>query len=129
APGKKVKITFERNRKVESVEVKLAKFPESGMDGGKSSGGFVEGLSLQNLTEQMRRQMGIPEDIEGVMVTDVKPESAADKAGFMPGDIIIQIEDTMIKRVNDVRRAMKKYPGDKRVYINRRGMIKILVVR
>ncbi len=128
-PGKEVKITIERNKKIKSVTAKLAKFPESAIGGGQSSGGFVEGLSLQNLTDQMRRQMGIPEDIEGVMVTDVKPESAADKAGFMPGDIIIQIEDMMIKRVGDVRRAMKKYPGDKRVYINRRGMIKILVVR
>ena len=62
------------------------------------------------------------------MVTAVKSGSAADKAGFMPGDIIIQIEDSDIKRVQDVAAAMKKYPGKKRVYINRRGMIRILVV-
>ncbi|WP_457598179.1 DegQ family serine endoprotease [Hydrogenimonas sp.] len=127
-PGKEVTLTFERNRKTKSVSVTLAKFPDSRIGGGDEKG-FVEGLALQTLTEQMRRQMGIPEDIEGVIVTDVKPESPADKAGFMPGDIIIQIEDTMIKKAGDIEKAMKKYPGDKRVYVNRRGMIKILVVR
>ncbi len=127
-PGEEVEITFERNKRVESVKVKLAKFPENVMQSGNKSG-FVEGLSLQNLTDALKRQMGIPEDIEGVMVTGVKPDTPADKAGFMPGDIIIQIEDTMIKGIDDIEKAMKKYPGDKRIYVNRRGMIKILVAR
>ncbi|BBG66823.1 HtrA protease/chaperone protein / serine protease [Hydrogenimonas sp.] len=128
APGKTVELTFERNGEIKSVKVKLAEFPKSRMQSGGEEG-FVDGLTLQNLTERMRRQMGIPEDIEGVIVTGVKPESRADKAGFMPGDIIIQIEDTMIKGIDDIEKAMKKYPGDKRIYINRRGMIKILVAR
>ncbi len=128
SPGSVVELTFERNKKIKSVKVKLAHFPERSMKSG-GEGGFVDGLELSNLTERMRRQMGIPEDIEGVIVTGVKPDSPADKAGFMAGDIIIQIEDTMIKRVGDIQKAMKKYPGDKRVYVNRRGMIRILVVR
>ncbi len=127
-PGRVVELTFERNKKIERVKVKLAHFPENSIKSG-GDGGFVDGLELNNITERMRRQMGIPDDIEGVIVTEVKPESPADKAGFMAGDIIIQIEDTMIKRVGDIEKAMKKYPGDKRVYVNRRGMIRILVVR
>ncbi|WP_286338027.1 DegQ family serine endoprotease [Hydrogenimonas cancrithermarum] len=126
-PGKEVTLTYERNKSVKTIKVKLAKFPESKLkvEGDK---GFVDGLTLQNITPQIRNQIGIPDDIQGVIVSEVKPESKADKAGFMPGDIIIQIEDTMIKDVADVERAMKKYPGSKRVYINRRGMIRILVV-
>lgn len=126
-PGHKVRLTFERNKRVHTLEVTLAEFPDNQL---KVTGnqGFVDGLTLQNLTPQIRNQVGIPDDIEGVIVSEVKPESKADKAGFMPGDIIIQIEDTMIKSVKDVERAMKKYSDSKRVYINRRGMIRILVV-
>ena len=126
-PGKEVTLTYERNKRVKTLKAKLAKFPESKLkvEGDK---GFVDGLALQNITPQIRNQIGIPDDIQGVIVSEVKPESKADKAGFMPGDIIIQIEDTMIKDVADVERAMKKYPESKRVYINRRGMIRILVV-
>ncbi len=126
-PGKEVTISFERNRKVKTVKVKLAKFPDSKF---KNEGdkGVVGGLTLQNITPQIRNQLGIPDDIEGVIVTQVKQDSKADKAGFMPGDIIIQIEDMMIKNVGDVEKAMEKYHGKKRIYINRRGMIRILVV-
>ncbi|WP_456322315.1 DegQ family serine endoprotease [Hydrogenimonas sp.] len=127
-PGKKVTLQIERNKKVIHLDVKLGKFPESRL---KTEGnqGFVDGLTLQEITPQIRKQMGIADDIQGVMVTDVKPESKADKAGFMPGDIIIQIEDTMIKSIGDMDRAMKKHPGAKRVYVNRRGIIHILVVQ
>ena len=126
-PGKEVELTLERNKKIKTIKVKLAKFPDSKL---KVTGdqGFVDGLTLQNITPRIRKQMGIPDDVKGVMVSDVKPETKADKAGFMPGDIIIQIEDTMIKNVSDVEHAMKKYRGSKRIYINRRGMIRILVV-
>jgi serine protease Do len=128
SPGRKVTLTIERNKKVIELDVKLGKFPESRL---KTEGdkGFVDGLTLQEITPQIRKQIGIPDDIEGVIVSDVAPDSKADKAGFMPGDIIIQIEDTMIKSIQDVDRAMKKYPGTKRVYVNRRGIIRILVVQ
>ncbi|WP_456452577.1 DegQ family serine endoprotease [Hydrogenimonas sp.] len=126
-PGKEVKLTVERNKKTKTVAVKLGHFPDSKMkiEGDK---GVVNGLTLQNLTPQIRNQLGIPDDIEGVIVSEVKADSEAAKAGFMPGDIIIQIEDMMIKSVGDVEKAMKRYSGKKRVYINRRGMIRILVV-
>jgi serine protease Do len=126
-PGKKVKLTLERDKKPLVIEVKLGHFPENMM---KTSGdrGVVEGLTLKNLTPEIRKQLGIPDDIEGVIVSEVKADSKAAKAGFMPGDIIIQIEDMMIKNIDDVEKAMKRYAGKKRVYINRRGMIRILVV-
>jgi serine protease Do len=126
-PGKEVTITYERNKKTRQVKVKLARFPDTKVSVAGDRG-VVGGLTLQNLTPQIRNQLGIPDDIEGVIVSEVKQGSDADKAGFMPGDIIIQIEDTMIRNVSDVEKAMKKYDGKKRVYINRRGMIRILVV-
>jgi len=126
APGKEVTITFERNGKVKTLKATLAEFPSDKLSGNGES--IVDGLTLENLTPEIRKKLGIPDDIEGVIVSGVKAGSAADKAGFMPGDIIIQIEDSDIKTVKDVEEAMKKYPGKKRVYINRRGMIRILVV-
>ncbi|WP_353661529.1 DegQ family serine endoprotease [Hydrogenimonas sp. SS33] len=126
APGKEVAITYERNGKVRTARATLAEFPSDKLGGNGES--IVDGLTLENLTPDIRKKLGIPDDIEGVIVSGVKAGSTADKAGFMPGDIIIQIEDSDIKSVQDVEEAMKKYPGRKRVYINRRGMIRILVV-
>jgi len=127
APGTEATLVIERDGKTETVRVKLGHFPDSKLRGGGSEGS-IDGLSLENLTPQIRKQLGIPDDITGVIVSQVKADSKAAKAGFMPGDIIIQIEDMMIKNVDDVEKAMKRYTGRKRVYINRRGMIRILVV-
>ena len=126
-PGKKVVLTVERDKKNIKVDVKLAKFPDSSLDS-RTGAATIEGLTARDLTPQLRRKLGIPDEIEGVMVDGVETESAADKAGFMPGDIIIQIEDMTIKNVDDLEKAMRRYKGKKRVYINRRGMIRILVV-
>jgi len=127
SPNKEVELTLERNKKIKTIKVKLAKFPDNRF---KISGnqGFIDGLTLQNITPQIRKQVGIPDDIEGVIVSEVEPKTKADKAGFIPGDIIIQIEDTMIKNLLDIKKAMKKYVGIKRIYINRQGKITILVI-
>ncbi len=127
APGTIARLRIERDKKEKTISVKLGTFPDA-KSAGAGGDKTVEGLTLENLTPAIRRQLGISDDIHGVVVTEVKSDSEADKAGFMPGDIIIQIEDMMIKNVGDVTRAMSRYHGKKRVYINRRGMIRILVI-
>jgi len=125
APGEKVKIKYERNKKVYTTIVKLKSRPESSIN--------VEdeffGLSLKNLDEQTRRMYNIPKDVEGVLITEVKPDSKADKAGFKRGDIIEAIEEIDIKDIEDFKKAIKKYKGPKRVYVNRQGYPIILVLK
>ena len=123
-PGKEVTITYERDHKVYTTKVKLGERPSS-IGGAQES---LKGLEVQNLTDQIRQMYHIPSDVTGVFVANVKENSAADKAGIKPGDVIIQVEDMDIKSVEDLKRAFEKYKGPKRVFINRRGlpMIKIL---
>lgn len=104
--------------------MKLGERPSS-IGGAQES---LKGLEVQNLTDQIRQMYHIPSDVTGVFVANVKENSAADKAGIKPGDVIIQVEDMDIKSVEDLKRAFEKYKGPKRVFINRRGlpMIKIL---
>lgn len=126
APGEKVKIKYERNKKVYTTVVKLKKRPESEKESVESE---LLGLNLKNLDDKTRRMYNIPKDIEGVIVTEVAPESKAEKAGFKRGDIIEAIEDIDIKDVEDFKKALKKYKGPKRVYVNRQGYPIILVLK
>ena len=126
APGDKVKIKYERNKKVYTTVVKLKKRPESEKESIESE---LLGLNLKNLDDKTRRMYNIPKDVEGVIVTEVAPDSKAEKAGFKRGDIIEAIEDIDIKDVEDFKKALKKYKGPKRVYVNRQGYPIILVLK
>ena len=43
-----------------------------------------------------RREAGIPETIEGVLVGDVDPGKPAGRAGIQQGDIIVKVGDTPV---------------------------------
>ncbi len=127
-PGKEVKITYERNKKIYTTTVKLGERPSEGV-GATVGTELLKGLEVQNLDENVRKMYNIPSDVEGVFVTDVKENSPADKAGIKPGDVIIGVEDMNIKSVDDLKKAFKKYKGPKKIFIKRQGIPLILVLK
>ena len=123
-PGKKVTIKYERDGHTYTTIVKLKERP----DGSTENVETLKGLEVQTLDDNLRKMYNIPSDIKGVFVTNVEPNSAAEKAGIKPGDVIIQVDDQEIKNVNDLQKALKK-PGAKKVFIKRQGLPLILVLK
>ncbi len=125
-PNKKITITYERNRHTYTTTVKLGERPSESSSEATEE---LKGLSVQTLDENLRKMYNIPSDIKGVFVTDVKEKSAAEKAGIKPGDVIVGIEDMNIENVEDLKKALNKYKGPKRVFIKRQGIPLILVLK
>lgn len=125
-PGEVVRIKYERDKRVYTVNVKLKQRPT---DDDLTSSDELLGLSLKELDEKRRRMYNIPKDIDGLLVVDIKPDSKAQKAGFKIGDVIEAIENIEIKNLDDFKKAIKKYKGPKRVYVNRSGYPLILVLK
>ncbi len=63
--------------------------------------------------------MSVEEQNGAVVVTNVAPSSNAQKIGFEKGDIIIQVEDSEIKSIDDLNDALALHKGKKRVYFLR----------
>jgi serine protease Do len=127
---KTITITYERDKKVKTTKVKLAKMDAEQVvaSDGKSTSP-IEGLSLLDINDKTRMQYQIPKEIEGVLVLEVKDESKAEKIGFREGDIIIQVEQTRITSLKDLNTALKEYKNSKkRVIINRQNYRAILVM-
>jgi len=57
------------------------------------------------------------ESKDGVRVVQVTDESAAEKAGLKPGDIIVNIDDKKIEEPGDVTSAIRKHKADDKVTI------------
>ena len=66
------------------------------------------GISIQNLTSDMRTELGIEDNVEGVLVSSVAPESAAEFAGLQPGDIIRTLDMIPIRTVDSFEQTLSE---------------------
>lgn len=129
APNRSVTITYERDKKIKSTKVKLAKMEGDKGSEGESNTNPIEGLTLMELNDKTRFQLQLPRDFEGLLVSKVKEDSNAQKVGFKDGDIIIQIEQKRITSLKDLTNALNEYKKTKkRVIINRQNSRAILVM-
>jgi serine protease Do len=60
------------------------------------------GLSIAPLTDELRSQYGIGQTIEGVVITEVKPDSPAAQKDVKPGDVIVEVTQEKVKQPRDV---------------------------
>lgn len=83
--------------------------------------GFL-GVHLDDMTPRLAKAMGLPKKSKGVVVTAVDAGEAAAKAGFLPSDIIIQVNGRKVENSKRFRLSMTSLnPGDKAVVVVKRG--------
>ena len=98
--GEIAKIKVLRDGKEQTFRVKIGERPDSIASSGPNRKNDGElGINVAKITPQIARRFNIRKDT-GVIVSDVKPESKADKAGIINGDIIIEINR---KEINSLR--------------------------
>jgi serine protease Do len=61
------------------------------------------GLSIAPLTDEMRDRYKIGKSIEGVIITEVKPNSPAAQKNVKPGDVIVEVTQEKVKQPQDVK--------------------------
>jgi serine protease Do/serine protease DegQ len=64
------------------------------------------GVNIVTLTPDTAKALSLPENSQGVLVSQVTDESAAAKAGIKPGDIITAINGASIKSNTELRNAI-----------------------
>ncbi|PKL47173.1 MAG: peptidase [Candidatus Riflebacteria bacterium HGW-Riflebacteria-2] len=140
--GSSVDIEVLRNGKKETYKVTLEQMPdnyglspaESVQTPSKRKGdmGQLEefGFRLQKLTPEMARSLGITGSA-GVVVTNVRSGSPADKAGLKSGDVITQINGVEIQEESEAENALKEGGrNNSSVFlVNRSGTPMFLVIQ
>lgn len=65
------------------------------------------GLGLQSLTPAIAKSLGFENRTEGIVITDVKEGSAAEKARLAPEQVITKVGNRPVKTVEEFKEAMK----------------------
>ena len=65
------------------------------------------GLTLQELTAELAQQFGYT-DGQGVLITQVAPDSPADSVGIQPGQLIEEVNRVRVHSLAELKKAVKK---------------------
>jgi serine protease Do len=80
------------------------------------------GITGLDLSPAIAQQYQLPAD-RGVLIVEVAPNTPAEDAGIVPGDILIALNDAPIETVQELQRTLEEYqPGDEiTLVVNRDG--------
>jgi len=110
--GKDVAIRLLRNGEPAEVHVTLAARPKSAQDAGEFED-RVFGLTVREITTDVRILLNLAESVQGVIVRRVKSGSAANLAGIRSGVIIMNLGGYPIGNLDDFQQAVEKLAADK----------------
>jgi serine protease Do len=95
-PGTDIALGVIRNGASQTVHVKVGEYhkdAEVASDGDAAAPQKGKlGLAVAELTPDVRNQLHIPSQVNGVAVQSVRPASPAEDAGLTPGDVIVEVD-------------------------------------
>ena len=109
--GKAVRVGIWRDGATQTLKVTLGRREEAenavpaAMDGGGApdvTERTVLGLTIAVLTDEMRGEMGIPDDMDGLVVLSVDEASEAFEKGLRAGDLITEVGQQKVATLNDL---------------------------
>ena len=140
--GSKAKITYWRDGKKQMAELvigELEKAEEEGLiaTSVKSKGTGVEvesvGLTLKSLTSALRQEFNIPNNVNGVFVSNVTDLSEAAKKGLSAGNVIVEINQQPVSEPQEVidiiEKAQKNFRKSVLLLVNDTGNVRFVALR
>ncbi|MCI5128686.1 MAG: DegQ family serine endoprotease [Candidatus Electrothrix sp. AUS3] len=113
-PGSTITLHIVREGRTKDIRVTIAEQPvrfkqATRMRSRKQNSSFLEnmGLTLQELTPELARKFGYRKG-QGVLITQVVPNSPADRVGIQAGQLIEEVNRVKVNSVSDLKKAVKK---------------------
>jgi len=125
APGTAVQVKVIRDGKETTLPLTVGEMKEAEVAATAQEGEL--GLTVQPLTPQLAENLGL-ERKDGLVISAVKPGSAADEAGLRSGDVVVEINRQPVKNLADYNREIARNEKGKSVlFLVRRGQTSLFL--
>jgi serine protease Do len=84
----------------------------SSRDRGQSGTDSLDGVEVTDLDARVRRQIEIPRNVQGALVSNVSDDSNAAAAGLRPGDVIMEIDHHQVHTSDEAVQLAEKAKGE-----------------
>ncbi|MFV2053442.1 Do family serine endopeptidase [Aliiroseovarius sp. YM-037] len=108
--GKTVRVVVNREGSTETLRVTLGRretaegsIPAVGSVPDKPATEEVLGLTLSEMTDELREQLGLDTSDDGLVITDVATESGAYSKGIRAGDIVTEAGQQRVRTIEDLQ--------------------------
>ena len=103
-PEKRYKVDIIRDGRRKSIYVKLGELPnEPQMAFMPSEESSTLGITVQNLTNSLRKHYNLSPNDDGVVVTEMDKNTEAYRSGIREGDIILRVGTNNVRNSNDFK--------------------------
>jgi len=75
------------------------------------------GVKVVELNAERAKELGFPDKTEGILIVEVSPDSMAARAGLTSNTLILKVDQTRVKTVEEARAALKKGSFEKGVML------------
>jgi len=114
-PGKEVVVKYVRNGKINTAKV-LIKELSAEAQSSTTFENLLKGISVQDITPDIRRDLNLPPRVTGVVITNVRDDSPAGEV-LSRGDIIVEVNKKKIDNVRDYDSMRSRIKSDQRLLI------------
>ncbi len=124
-PGRKVDVALIRQGETLNLPVVLGSLT-GGMAAAEAEPNILDGVRLEAIDERSRKGLGLPDEVDGVLISDVLPESPyADL--MVRGMVILEVNDEAVATPEQLKEQLQE--GVNRLYILSAGTNHFIVIR
>jgi serine protease Do len=124
-PSTKATFKFVREGKEQKLNATLGELPVQRLTGGpgspepptEKSAEALDGVEVSDLDARTRRQMGVPQSVQGALVAAVDPNSTAAEAGLRQGDVIQEINRKKVRSAQEAIDLSEKLKSDEGILL------------
>jgi serine protease Do len=116
APDSNAKLKVWRNGQTIELQTALGELPNTeqvasatdGSEENQSTPADALGMHFAPLTNELRRELRLGKDVQGVLIARVDPGSAADDVGLNQGDIVVAIDQQPVTTPQEAAAKLKE---------------------